>query len=105
MGCVSPRRVGGIFARHAGLADSMIDLSRAIVVAPNNAVVPESKAVDDLLQLFQHSRPHRDASAPARVPLADYRAWFDKLGPTLPRPLELQRQLLLERVKTARKVS
>jgi phosphoenolpyruvate carboxykinase (GTP) len=31
--------------------------------------------------------------------------WFDKLGATLPRPITLQRDLLLERVKAARAVS
>jgi phosphoenolpyruvate carboxykinase (GTP) len=30
--------------------------------------------------------------------------WYDKLGPTLPRPLSLTRETLLERVKGARKV-
>jgi phosphoenolpyruvate carboxykinase (GTP) len=30
--------------------------------------------------------------------------WFDKLGKTLPRPITLQRDLLLERVKAARAV-
>ena len=30
--------------------------------------------------------------------------WYDKLGPTLPKPLSLTRELLLERVKTARNV-
>jgi phosphoenolpyruvate carboxykinase (GTP) len=30
--------------------------------------------------------------------------WFEKLGPTLPRPLALQREILLERVRAARKV-
>ena len=29
--------------------------------------------------------------------------WFQKLGPTLPRPLALQRELLLERVRSAAK--
>ncbi len=37
--------------------------------------------------------------------LESVKEWYEKLGPTLPRPLELQRQLLLERVKTARKIS
>ena len=30
--------------------------------------------------------------------------WFERLGPTLPRPLALQRELLLERVRAAQKV-
>ena len=30
--------------------------------------------------------------------------WFEKLGKTLPRPITLQRDLLLERVKAARAV-
>jgi phosphoenolpyruvate carboxykinase (GTP) len=30
--------------------------------------------------------------------------WYAKLAKTLPRPLALQRELLLERVRTARKV-
>ena len=30
--------------------------------------------------------------------------WFEKLGPALPRPLALQREILLERVRAARKV-
>jgi len=46
-----------------------------------------------------------------KVDLAEWEAelesqaeWFAKIGKTLPRPLELQRELLLERVRTARKV-
>ena len=31
--------------------------------------------------------------------------WFDKIGKTLPKPIQLQRDILLERVKGARKVS
>jgi phosphoenolpyruvate carboxykinase (GTP) len=36
--------------------------------------------------------------------LESAKEWYEKLGPTLPRPLELQRQMLLERVKGARAV-
>ena len=46
-----------------------------------------------------------------RVDLAEWeeelesqKEWSDKLGKTLPRPIALQREVLLERVKTARKV-
>ena len=48
-------------------------------------------------------------AAAMKVDLAEWqeeiesqKEWFDKLGPTMPRPLTLQRELLLERVKTAR---
>jgi phosphoenolpyruvate carboxykinase (GTP) len=55
-----------------------------------------------------------DASADAvaaatRIDLAEWEEelagqaeWFEKLGPTLPRPLALQRELLLERVRAGR---
>ena len=36
--------------------------------------------------------------------LSSQAEWFEKLGGTLPRPLALQRELLLERVRAARKV-
>jgi phosphoenolpyruvate carboxykinase (GTP) len=35
--------------------------------------------------------------------IASQQEWFDKIGKTLPRPLALERELLLERVKTARR--
>ncbi|HVO21225.1 MAG TPA: phosphoenolpyruvate carboxykinase (GTP) [Anaeromyxobacter sp.] len=54
----------------------------------------------------------REAIAAAtRIDLAEWEEelesqgeWFEKLGPTLPHPLALQRELLLERVRAARKV-
>jgi len=36
--------------------------------------------------------------------LESQQEWFDKLGKTMPRALQLQRDLLLDRVKLARKV-
>jgi phosphoenolpyruvate carboxykinase (GTP) len=36
--------------------------------------------------------------------LESQKEWFDKLGKTLPRPIALQREVLLERVKSARNV-
>jgi phosphoenolpyruvate carboxykinase (GTP) len=52
-----------------------------------------------------------DAKAAMRVDLGEWQnelesqqEWFTKLGPTLPRALVLQRDLLLERVKLARSV-
>jgi hypothetical protein len=35
--------------------------------------------------------------------LVSQQEWFDKIGKTLPRPLALERELLLERVKTTRR--
>jgi phosphoenolpyruvate carboxykinase (GTP) len=50
-------------------------------------------------------------AAATRIDLAEWEEelesqgeWFEKLGPTLPHPLALQRELLLERVRAARKV-
>jgi phosphoenolpyruvate carboxykinase (GTP) len=37
------------------------------------------------------------------VELESQQEWFDKLGKTLPRPISLQRDILLERVRAARK--
>jgi phosphoenolpyruvate carboxykinase (GTP) len=55
--------------------------------------------------------PLEDAKAAMRVDLAEWEQelesqteWFEKLGRTLPRPLVLQRDLLLERVRTARRL-
>jgi phosphoenolpyruvate carboxykinase (GTP) len=46
-----------------------------------------------------------------RVDLAEWepelesqQEWFDKIGKTLPRQLSLQREILLEQVKNARRV-
>jgi phosphoenolpyruvate carboxykinase (GTP) len=53
-----------------------------------------------------------DAKAAMRVDLAEWEQelesqseWFEKLGKTMPRPLVLQRDLLLDRVRTARRVA
>ncbi len=53
-----------------------------------------------------------DAKAAMRVDLGEWeqelesqQEWFDRLGKTLPRTIQLQRDILLERVKTARKVA
>jgi phosphoenolpyruvate carboxykinase (GTP) len=55
--------------------------------------------------------PLEHAKAAMRVDLAEWEQelvsqseWFEKVGKTMPRPLVLQRDLLLERVRTARRV-
>jgi phosphoenolpyruvate carboxykinase (GTP) len=54
---------------------------------------------------------HEAVAAAMKVDLGEWedelvsqKEWFDKIGRTLPRPLALERELLLERVRTARKV-
>ena len=66
--------------------------------------------VEDL-NLGGLSLPLETVRETMRVDLAEWehelesqQEWFDKLGPTLPRALQLQRDVLLERVRTARRV-
>jgi phosphoenolpyruvate carboxykinase (GTP) len=56
--------------------------------------------------------PREDVEAATRIDLAEWeleldsqKEWFDKLGKTLPDAMELQRQLLLSRVRNARQVT
>ena len=66
--------------------------------------------VEDL-NLGGLSLPLETVRETMRVDLAEWehelesqQEWFDKLGPTLPRAIQLQRDVLLERVRTARRV-
>jgi phosphoenolpyruvate carboxykinase (GTP) len=55
--------------------------------------------------------PREDLEQATRIDLGEWeyelesqKEWFDKLGPSLPPQLELQRRMLLESVRNARKV-
>jgi phosphoenolpyruvate carboxykinase (GTP) len=57
------------------------------------------------------SLSHDDVAEAMRVDLAEWeeelvaqKEWYDKIGKTLPRPLALERELLLEKIRIARKV-
>jgi len=63
------------------------------------------------LELSGLDAPREAVAAATRIDLGEWEEelvsqaeWFEKLGRTLPRPLALQRELLLERVRAARKV-
>jgi phosphoenolpyruvate carboxykinase (GTP) len=63
------------------------------------------------LDLAGLDAPREDVEAATRIDLREWelelesqKEWFDKLGKTLPAALEMQRQLLLARVKDARRV-
>ncbi len=66
---------------------------------------------DGDLELSGLEASRESVAAATRVDLAEWEQelasqaeWFEKLGPTLPHPLALQRELLLERVRAARRV-